>query len=232
MTRAQIATLGNTHVFAVTRTLSEAAKVVDRADDRLTWGIGVHPAMPNSRAGYDPDTFRQLLPRFALVGEVGLDKRGAHEEQERILIDVLDACADKPVLISVHSTGRTGRVVDLIERRPHRGAILHWFLGATNDVARAVGAGAYFSVNDAMNEDLIAAIPRDRVLTETDFPARQVRTLAPGATSSAEDVLGRIWRTSQDETRYQLWTNLKSVAIESGAIDTVSDSLADALLAI
>lgn len=126
----------------------------------------------------------------------------------------------------------TGRVVDLVERRQHPGAILHWFLGATDDVARAVRAGAYFSVSTGMNEDLIAAIPRDRILTETDFPARQVRALAPGATSSAEDVVGRIWRTSQNETRYQLWTNLKSVAIESGAIDAVSDSLADALLAI
>ncbi|WP_019482565.1 TatD family hydrolase [Arthrobacter sp. TB 23] len=232
VTRSQLATLGNTHIFAMTRSLSEAALVADRADRHLTWGIGVHPGVPTARKGYDPDTFRRLLPQFALVGEVGLDKRGPREEQERILIDILDACVDQPVFISVHSTGRTSEVVDLIERHPHSGMILHWFLGTAEEVARAVTVGAYFSVNNAMNEDLVAAMPRDRILPETDFPAKQVRAEVPGATIAIEHHLGRIWRTSQDAARHQLWANLKKLAIDSGSIDVISDSLADTLLTV
>lgn len=229
VTRSQLATLGNTHVFAVTRSLSEAAKVVDRNDRNLTWGIGVHPGVPTARKGYDPDTFRRLLPRFALVGEVGLDKRGPREEQERILIDILDACADQAVFISVHSTGRTSEVLDLIERHPHPGMILHWFLGAAEEVARAAAMGTYFSVNSAMNENLVAAMPRGRVLSETDFPAKQVRAGVPGATSAIEQHLARIWRISPDEARHQLWVNAKKLAMDSGAIDSISESLADTL---
>lgn len=232
VTRGQLATLGNTHIFAVTRSLSEAAKVVDRADHNLTWGIGVHPGVPTARAGYDPETFRQLLPRFALVGEVGLDKRGALGEQEQILADVLEACNGKPVFISIHSTGRTSEVVELVEHHSHPGAILHWFLGATDQIARAARAGAYFSVNNAMSDDLIAALPRDRILSETDFPSRQVRARTPGETLTLEKRLAHVWQLPQEETRHRLWANLKHLAIDSRAIDAVSDSLADSLLAV
>jgi hypothetical protein len=41
--------------------------------------------------------------------------------QTRIFTDILDACRDHPVLISVHSTGRATEVVDLIERHRHPG---------------------------------------------------------------------------------------------------------------
>jgi TatD DNase family protein len=232
VTRGQLATLGNAHIFAVTRSLSEAAEVLGRADANLTWGIGVHPGVSTARAGYDPDTFRQLLPQFALVGEVGLDKRGARGEQEQILADVLEACTDRSLFISIHSTGRTGEVVDLVRRHPHPGVILHWFLGASDQIARAVTSGAYFSVNNAMSDELIAAMPRDRILSETDFPARQVRARVPGETQSVESQLARVWHVSQEEARYQLWTNLKQLAIDSGAIDAISDSLADTLLTV
>lgn len=232
VTRSQLATLGNAHTFAVTRSLSEAEEVVDRADSSLTWGIGVHPGVATARTGYDPETFRQLLPQFALVGEVGLDRRGARGEQEQILSDVLEACKDRPVFISIHSTGRTGEVVDMVKHHPHPGVILHWFLGTSDQLVQAVAVGAYFSVNNAMSDELLTALPRDRVLTETDFPARQARARVPGETGPVESRLARVWGLSQNEVRYQLWVNLKQLAVDSGAIDAVADLLADTLLAV
>ena len=92
VTRSQLAALGHTHIFAVTRSLAEAQQVANRRDPGLTWGVGVHPGVTAARADYNPETFRQLRPRFALVGEVGLDRRGPRAEQERILADILDAC--------------------------------------------------------------------------------------------------------------------------------------------
>lgn len=232
VTHSQLATLGHTHIFAVTRSLSEAQQVAERRDPGLTWGIGVHPGVAAARESYSPEVFRQLLPWFALVGEVGLDRRGARAEQERILADILDACVDQPVLISIHSTGRTRDVIELVKRRPHPGVILHWFLGTPDELTQAVGLGAYFSVNNAMGEELLAAIPHDRVLPETDFPARQVRARIPGETRSLEKRLASAWQVSDEESRYQLWANLKHLTITSGAIETVSDSLADTLLSV
>lgn len=232
VTRPQLDTLGHAHIFAVTRSLSEAQEVAERVDSRLTWGIGVHPGVTAARTSYNPETFRQLLPRFALVGEVGLDRRGGRGEQEQILSDVLDACAERPVFISIHSTGRAGEVIDVVKRRPHPGVILHWFLGTSDQLTQAVATGAYFSVNNAMADERLGAIPRDRVLTETDFPVRQVRARVPGETNPVERRLASAWRMPEEDVRYQLWTNLKRLALDCGAIDAVSDSLADTLLAL
>jgi len=120
----------------------------------------------------------------------------------------------------------------MVKRRPHPGVILHWFLGTTDQLVQATAAGAYFSVNNAMSDERLEAIPRDRMLTETDFPARQVRARVPGETKPIESRLARAWRVPEEDVRHQLWTNLKRLALDSGAIDAVSDSLADTLLAV
>lgn len=228
----QLATLGEAHVFAMTRSLEEATAVTRRRDPLLTWGIGVHPGVEAARSAYDPEQFRGLLPGFALVGEVGLDRRAGRDEQTRIFADILDACSDRPVLVSVHSTGRTAETVELIERYQHPGVILHWFLGTDDQRARALAAGAYLSVNDAMNDAILQAVPMDRLLPETDFPARQVRAHLPGAVTPLEQRLCRLWGLSAVEVRHQLWANLKTIASASGAIDAVSDELADKLLSV
>lgn len=232
VTSEQLATLGQAHVFAMTRSLEEATVVSRRRDPVLTWGIGVHPGIAAARSAYDPDRFRVLLPRFALVGEVGLDRRAGRDEQTRIFTDILDACRDRPVLISVHSTGRTAEAVDLIERYQHPGVILHWFLGTDDQRTRALAAGAYLSVNEAMSDAILQAAPIDRLLPETDFPAGQVRARLPGAVTPLEQRLSRLWGLSVVEARHQLWANLKTIAITSGAIDAVSDELADKLLSV
>jgi TatD DNase family protein len=132
----------------------------------------------------------------------------------------------------VHSTGRTTDVIDLIERYRHPGVILHWFLGTEGQRSRALAAGAFFSVNVAMNDASLEGVPIDRLLPETDFPARQVRAHFPGAVAPLEQRLARLWGITEVEVRQQLWRNLKSIAIASGAIDTLSDQLADRLLAV
>ena len=216
----------------MTRSLAEATAVAQRHDPALTWGIGIHPGVAEARSAYDPDRFRALLPRFTLVGEVGLDRRAGREDQRRIFTDILTACQDRPVLISVHSAGRTAEVIDLIERHRHPGTILHWFLGTDDQLAQALNAGAYLSVNNAMSDALIQAIPTDRLLPETDYPARQTRAKLPGAISPLEQRLSRLWGLPEPEVRHRLWANLKAIAITSGALDGFSDELADRLLAV
>lgn len=232
VTPRQLSSLGQSHVFAMTRSLAEATMVARRHDPVLTWGIGVHPGVTAARSAYDPDRFRALLPRFALVGEVGLDRRSGHEDQSRIFTDILDACQGRPVLISVHSVGRTDEITDLIERYQHPGMILHWFLGADAQRARVLAAGAYLSVNQAMSDAILRTIPADRLLPETDFPARQAHARLPGAVAPLEQRLSRLWDLTETEVRHQLWTNLKAIAIASGALDIVSEGLADRLLAV
>jgi TatD DNase family protein len=59
---------------------------------------------------------------------------------------------------------------------PTRGCIvLHWFTGTRSEARRAANLGCYLSVNGQMlrssrHRDMVAALPLDRLLTETDAP--------------------------------------------------------------
>lgn len=232
VTPSQLVTLNGAHILAVTRSLSEAAVVARRTDPTLMWGIGVHPGAAEALGAYSPDIFREQQAAFALIGEVGLDRRTTRQKEAGVFIDIMMACHDQPVLISIHSTGRTREVTEILERHSHPGAILHWFLGTSDERTRALATGTYFSVNTAMDDELLDTLPKDRILPETDFPARQIRGRAPGDVVTIEKRLARLWATPTSEVRYQLWHNLRSITIRSGAIERIPDEWADRLIAL
>jgi TatD DNase family protein len=231
VTQRQLAALGEATVFAVTRDLDEAEAVTRRHDRKLVWGIGVHPAVPAALAAYDPDRLRALLPHFAFIGEVGMDRRTPVDDGRAVFTDILEACAHQPVLISVHTTGRVSVVLDEIENRRHPGVILHWFNGTPRDLHRALEMKLYFSVNNAMSDSLLQAIPQDRMLPETDFPARKVRAQRPGHVEILEERLSGHWNQSVEDVRHRLWRNLKRLAIDSGSIETLPERIADIIVA-
>lgn len=231
VTRAQIAALGNAVVFAMTRSLHEAGQVKNRRDPSLIWGIGVHPGVEAARAAWDPRLFADLLGSFALVGEIGLDRRGGDWTRQRsIFEEVLTIVRPEPVLVSIHSAGAATEVVEHLHDAEMRGAILHWFNGDAADVARAIDADAYFSVNAAMSEDQIRRLPPERVLCETDFPARKARSRKPADTQHIEQLLSQVWAKSVGDVRATTWWNLRTLSEKSGAIERLPEPVADTLL--
>jgi TatD DNase family protein len=87
-------------------------------------------------------------------------------------------------VLSVHSRGAEAETIAALTDAGVT-AILHWYSGALKHAERALEAGLYFSVNAAMlrthkGSRLIRALPRERVLTETDGPY-----VAHGARASA-----------------------------------------------
>lgn len=231
VTPTQIAALGQSVVFAMTRSLQEARQVRNRRAPGLVWGVGVHPGVAAARASWDSKEFTDLLGAFALVGEIGLDRRGGDLSRQRsILHDLLTIVRNEPVLVSIHSTGATTEIVEHLHDASVPGAILHWFNGDAADIANAVEADAYFSVNAAMSEDRIRLLPRDRVLCETDFPARKARSRKPGDIRAIEDLLSRIWGESVEDVRAKTWWNLRTLSERSGAIERLPEPIADTLL--
>lgn len=227
VTQSQLSALGDAVVLAMTRSLREGQYTLrpgGAASPTLVWGLGAHPGVPRSIASFDAAAFAAALDSFAVVGEVGLDRRGDLEAQGRVFSDVLRACQDQPVLISVHSTGRTRHILDLVEANPHPGLILHWFNGSASEVRRATGLGCYFSVNAAMTDDQLGLIPRERILTETDFPSSTRRTQAskPGDVAQIESRLDALQRTS---ARDLVWANFSRLAQASGAAARLSESV-------
>lgn len=230
VTAKQVGRLGHSHTFAVTRTLDEARQVPRGHDTHLTWGIGVHPGVADAHATYDESAFAALLPKFALVGEIGLDRRAGNlDAQKQTLTSVLRVAADQPVLLSIHSTGAADPLLDLLEAQPHPGVILHWWTDDGPALDRAISTGAYFSINAAVKPSILSRLPNDRILTETDFPARQGGGRRPGDTAAIEATLRDAWNLDAGPCRHRVWANLRRLATRAGALDRLPDSLADLL---
>lgn len=231
VTRPQVAALGNAVVFAMTRSLAEATQVKNLSSNTVVWGVGVHPGVSAARDGWDAQWFEELLPSFALVGEVGLDRRGGDWPRQRAIFDeILTIVKSEPVLVSIHSSGATSEVIEHLLDSEVAGAMLHWFTGNEADTRRALDAGAFFSVNAAMPLEQVRFLPRDRVLTETDFPARKVRARKPADTERVELLLSEAWGIPTDEVRAKTWWNLRTLSEQTGAIERLPEALADRLL--
>lgn len=120
------------------------------------------------------------------MGEVGLDASPrfykSFANQKEVFRQILRACAksgDK--ILSVHSVRTAKVVLDMIEAelpRAESQVVLHWFTGDRTQMKRAVDLGCYFSINVAMltnqkKVDMVADMPMDRIVTETDGPFAQ-----------------------------------------------------------
>jgi TatD DNase family protein len=234
VTSEQIRRLGNCVVFAVSRTLDEGYAALRRHDDRLVWGWGAHPAVPEALNAFTPDRAATLAGRLPLVGEIGLDRRGSETRQVEVFSAALQAAQGQPVLISVHSTARTAAVIDVVRAHAHPGLILHWFLGTPKEVAEAVAIGCYFSINAAMSTDVLQRIPPDRMLPETDFPAgrRGGGGRIPGDTEPVEVKVAGLLGIPPSKVRQLFWKNLRDISVASGALERYPEYVADILLTL
>ena len=165
------------------------------------------------------------------MGEIGLDRRGPTGPQRNALEAILGASDGQPVLLSLHSTGRTGQLLDVLREKPHPGAVLHWFNGTTDQIREAVALGCYFSVNNAMSDDRLAQIPTDRMLPETDFPASRKTTLAskPGDTRALEQRLAHRDGIPETAVRHGFYRTLGSLAAAAGVRSRLPQAFQEAL---
>lgn len=83
-----------------------------------------------------------------------------------------------------------------------------------------------------MTDAVLAVLPPDRVLSETDFPARKTLAGRPGDTTALETRLAAIWGTTQGRVRHQCWANLRRLAVHAGALDRLPAPLAERLLEV
>lgn len=233
VTAPQIATLGGAHIFAMTRTLAESRVALRRSDSTISWGIGAHPGRADALADWNPADFERQLQDGYLVGEVGLDRRGPAELQTRVFRAVLERTSQSAALVSVHSVGRHREVLDLLDEIRQKGVILHWFTGSPALARRAVQLGCFFSINAAMTDEQIRAIPTDRILPETDFPSSKARTGAtkPGDVARLEQRIGAICRVGNDRVRAAWYRNLGNLAEQAMVVDRLPTRVREAISA-
>lgn len=209
-------------VLAATRSLDEAATAVERSDDRVIWGLGVHPGLVGVQRSFDRVRFEQLMARTPLVSEVGLDgsSRVPADLQRQTFDTVLRATRETPRIVSVHSYKAASAVLDAVEANGGPGIVLHWWLGDAEETDRAVELGCYFSVNSsARSLSMLGSIPPSRVLPETDHPFgdRKGRSAArPGNVLDVEKQFARLTGGDIHAARLQFWRNLWNLVNETG----------------
>ncbi len=147
------------------------------------------------------------LSETRYIGEVGIDASPRFykslDVQKQVFRTILERCADAGgKILTVHSVRSVRIVPDMIERHltRDRGVVaLHWFTGTKAEARRAATLGCYFSINaEMMRSDrgrtLVAELPMDRLLTETDGPFTQMdgRPTEPNDARKAIDTLAGV----------------------------------------
>lgn len=209
-------------IFAATRTLAESRVALQRQPkDLLTvWGVGTHPAVKEALDTFDQSEFAALVAKTAFVAEVGLDAKVKSRLplQQDVLARMLSSLQSQPRLTSLHSYGATHEVVELLRQHPIDGAILHWWLGDPRTTAAALDLGAYFSVNLAnlKHIDVLATVPLDRLLPETDHPSGDrfgKPPRVPGNVNRVEQELAKLHGLTPTAVRQHFWSNLRVLTV-------------------
>lgn len=209
-----------TVVVAVTELPSGYRKLraLFRSDWRVRVALGLHPLRASSAGPYEKGQLIRLLQEADYVGEVGLDFSQQGRDSRGAQLDVFERLVAEPILrnkvLTVHSRGAERDTIRLLEqaRVP---AILHWYSGPPALIDQALAAGLYFSVNPAMlrtknGQTTIAALPHDRVLTESDGPYATARGHVAGPSDMpwlVGEVAGQ-WETDPGEALSVLHRNM------------------------
>jgi TatD DNase family protein len=181
----------------------------------------MHPEVVAQRHKELP-LFERLVGDATYVGEIGLDASPDHRQslelQCTVFSRILRICAAAGGRkMSLHSRGATGKILDLLEETPGAGTpVLHWYLGSGPQVARATKHGAWFSVGPSMLRSqrgrvAAAAMPRDRVLPESDGPFGTIdgRPAYPWEAWDVVPQLASLWQVAPAEVEVQLIANFR-----------------------
>jgi TatD DNase family protein len=192
-------------------------------------GCGLHPELVLARSAELPVLLDQIREEI-FVGEVGLDGSSAHrsnlQDQMRVFNSVVRQCHFVGGrIVSIHSRGAVKQVLDILEGSRSVGCpVFHWFSGTPQQALRAVKLGGYFSVNDPAvlsrcGRQWIEAVPKSRIVTETDGPFCEVgsRSLWPGETSGAVSALGSIWNLPYEDVCAQIRENSGQLLAGTGS---------------
>lgn len=188
-------------------------------------GLGFHPQLVAERAAEFP-LFKEYFSETRFIGEVGLDASPryykSYSEQKAIFEEILSLCAsDGDKILSVHSVRATRDVLRLIEDvLPPLSSrvVLHWFGGTKTEGEWATRLGCYFSVNaemltNAARRAVVATLPLNRILTETDGPF----TSTLGEPSKPTDIplvielMRSVFAQAEEELRVQILANLEEL---------------------
>lgn len=150
---------------------------------------GIHPWSVSELAPRELEQTVDLIERaganrqkVVAIGEVGLDpkyvKRKAQKEQQaKVFCEMLRLAEKLTLPVIVHSRWSAQRILDILPSYRLKGVLWHWFSSPVELLPKIAERGDYISegppvaFSDGIQE-VVRAIPLERLLTETDGPVQ------------------------------------------------------------
>ncbi|WP_262921371.1 TatD family hydrolase [Maribellus maritimus] len=174
--------------------------------------LGLHPLRAKEHEK-EYLKFRQYVNETSYIGEVGLDfsREGfsTKEIQVKSFEFVLDCIKTKNKILSLHSRRAEKETLEMLIEKGIENAIFHWYSGTLSTLKSIVNSGFFFSINSAMiqsdnGKKIISEIPKELVLTETDFPFIENCDIA-----NVHNYLSELWGISNIEVDNLINSNFK-----------------------
>lgn len=219
-----------TYVLSVTTVPSafEGTAKLAPVGGRIRTALGLHPALAAKRIG-ELELFERLLPQTRYVGEIGLDAsrdhKGSFEAQRGVFRDILGICGRAGgKVLSVHSRGAHAILLDeLAAQMKGNLPILHWFVGNSKQIARAVEMGCWFSVGPSMlaskaGRAAVAEMPMGVVLPESDGPFAMIddKGLMPWEAWNVTAQLAQVWNAPIELISARMEENFRGLVARAG----------------
>jgi len=178
---------GVTRMLAICERLDsfERVKAIADTNDDIWCSVGTHP----HHAKDFPETSAANLaalatdPKTVAIGETGLDLHYNHsplEVQARSFRTHIAAARMSGLPVIVHTREADELTAQILEEESQDGAfaiLLHCYTGGADLAARGLALGAYISVSGILSfksaravREVIAEVPLERVILETDCP--------------------------------------------------------------
>lgn len=161
----------------------EGAKLADTYNDVYAT-VGMHP----HDSKYFDDEFRKTMvslasnPKVVAVGEVGLDyyyDLSDRAVQKDVFAEQIEIADKLRLPLTLHIRDAYGDAWDILtaqKRYLNNGVLWHCYSGSAEFARQAAKLGHYFAFGGAVTfknakkEDVLQAIPFERILSETDSP--------------------------------------------------------------
>ena len=145
---------------------------------------GIHPSEANTYTQSDIDGIRALLthPKCLAVGEIGLDYHYdgvIKENQFKLFKAQLELAKEFDLPVVIHSRDASNDVLSILREHKDclkKGFLMHCYSESLEQAKNYIELGAYFSFGgvitfkNAKKDQILKAIPLDRILLETDSP--------------------------------------------------------------
>ena len=162
---------------------SRTAVALAESFDFVYAAVGIHP---ENCEDFEPgmiDRLRQMAknPRVVAIGEIGLDYYWAEnpprELQQEVLRRQLRLAEELGLPVIIHDRDAHGDTLEMVREFPQVRGVFHCFAGSVEMARELIKMGWMLSFNGAVTfknakkaPEVIAAVPLEKLMIETDAP--------------------------------------------------------------